>query len=75
MGYIIIPLIFPHPSKRPVRPCRDKGGGVGHTLVQTTARYAHLAADPVKAVAERVTSNTASILGSGQDQDADVVVI
>ena len=38
---------------------------LGHTQVQTTARYAHLAADPVKAAAERVTSNIASILGSG----------
>ena len=29
----------------------------------------------LKAAAERVTSNIASILGSGQDQDADVAVI
>ena len=48
---------------------------LGHTQVQTTARYAHLAADPVKAAAERVTSNIASILGSGQDQDTDAAVI
>ena len=27
-GYIIILLIFPHPSKWPVRPCRERGGGV-----------------------------------------------
>ena len=51
------------------------GKMLGHTQVQTTARYAHLAADPVKAVAERVTSNIASILGSGQDQDTDAAVI
>ncbi len=47
---------------------------LGHTQVQTTARYAHLAADPVKAAAERVTSNIASILGSGQYQDTDAAV-
>ena len=51
------------------------GKMLGHTQVQTTARYAHLAADPVKAAAERVTSNIASILGSGQDQDTDAAVI
>ena len=48
---------------------------LGHTQVQTTARYAHLAADPVKAAAERVTSNIASIVGNGQNQDADAAVI
>ena len=48
---------------------------LGHTQVQTTARYAHLAADPVKAAAERVMSNIASILGSGQDQDTDAAAI
>ena len=49
---------------------------LGHTQVQTTARYAHLAADPVKAAAERVTSNIASVLNSGpaQEPDADAVV-
>ena len=46
----------------------------GHPQVQTTARYAHLASDPVKAAAERVTFNIASILGSGQDQDTDAAV-
>ena len=44
---------------------------LGHTQVQTTARYAHLAADPVKAAAERVTSNIASVLNSGLAQDED----
>ena len=29
---------------------------LGHIQVQTTARYAHLAADPVKAVAEQVSA-------------------
>jgi integrase len=35
---------------------------LGHTQVQTTARYAHLAADPVKAAAERVSANIAALL-------------
>lgn len=39
---------------------------LGHTQVQTTARYAHLAADPVKAAAERVSENLASALASAQ---------
>jgi len=36
---------------------------LGHTQVQTTARYAHLAADPVKAAAEQVSHAIASKLG------------
>jgi len=35
---------------------------LGHTQVQTTARYAHLAADPVKAAAERVATNIAALM-------------
>lgn len=35
---------------------------LGHRQVQTTARYAHLAADPIKAAAERVSENLASAL-------------
>jgi integrase len=35
---------------------------LGHTQVQTTARYAHLVADPVKAAAERVSSNIAALI-------------
>ena len=35
---------------------------LGHTQVQTTARYAHLAADPVRAAAERVSSNIAALI-------------
>jgi integrase len=38
---------------------------LGHTQVQTTARYAHLAADPVKAAAEQVASSIAAILNQG----------
>jgi integrase len=37
---------------------------LGHTQVQTTARYAHLAADPVKEAAEKVASNIAQAIGS-----------
>ena len=37
---------------------------LGHTQVQTTARYAHLAADPVKDAAERVASNLAQAIGA-----------
>ena len=40
---------------------------LGHTQVQTTARYAHLAADPVKAAAERVSSNIAALMGRSAD--------
>ena len=35
---------------------------LGHTQVQTTARYAHLAADPVKVAAEQVASNISALL-------------
>lgn len=35
---------------------------LGHTQVQTTARYAHLAADPVRIAANRVASEIASLL-------------
>ena len=35
---------------------------LGHTQVQTTARYAHLAADPVKAAADQVSLAIASAL-------------
>ncbi|OLP58892.1 integrase [Xaviernesmea oryzae] len=36
---------------------------LGHTQVQTTARYAHLAADPVKAAATRISERLADALG------------
>jgi integrase len=35
---------------------------LGHTQVQTTARYAHLAADPIKAAAGRVSSHIAALI-------------
>ena len=37
-------------------------GKLGHTQVQTTARYAHLAADPVKAAANQVSANIAAFM-------------
>lgn len=36
---------------------------LGHTQVQTTARYAHLANDPVKAAADRIASRIAGLAG------------
>ena len=35
---------------------------LGHTQVQTTARYAHLAADPLEAAADQVASNISALL-------------
>ena len=44
---------------------------LGHTQVQTTARYAHLAADPVKAAAESVASVIAgAVLGEERNKTA-----
>ena len=36
---------------------------LGHTQVQTTARYAHLANDPVKSAANRISSRIAEVTG------------
>jgi integrase len=36
---------------------------LGHAQVQTTARYAHLAADPVKMAADLVAGNIAAAIG------------
>ena len=36
---------------------------LGHSHVQTTARYAHLADDPVKAAADRIASRIAKVAG------------
>ena len=41
---------------------------LGHTQVQTTARYAHLAADPVKNAADQVAGNIAASLNEGRDR-------
>jgi integrase len=44
---------------------------LGHTQVATTARYAHLAADPVKAAADHVSSAIAnSIFRDREDKTA-----
>lgn len=40
------------------------GALLGHTQAQTTARYAHLAADPVRAVSNSVSSRLTSLLNS-----------
>lgn len=34
---------------------------LGHTLVQTSARYAHLTADPVKYAADKITAGLAAL--------------
>ena len=36
---------------------------LGHNKVQTTARYAHLANDPVKSAANRISSRIAEVAG------------
>jgi integrase len=36
---------------------------LGHRQVQTTARYAHLAADPIKQAATRISERLAEALG------------
>ena len=36
---------------------------LGHTQVQTTARYAHLANDPIKSAANRIASRIAEVVG------------
>ena len=36
---------------------------LGHSQVQTTARYAHLADDPVKAAADRIAGRIAEVTG------------
>lgn len=43
---------------------------LGHTQVQTTARYAHLAADPVKQAATKISDRLAlALLGSVGEAD------
>jgi integrase len=45
---------------------------LGHTQVQTTARYAHLAAAPVKLAADRIAGRlAAALLGSGDGEGDD----
>ena len=49
------------------------GALLGHTQPQTTARYAHLAADPVRAVAETVGARMAAAMAP-KSKSADTVV-
>jgi integrase len=43
---------------------------LGHTQVQTTARYAHLAAEPVRAAADQISSGIAEMLGATSSRSA-----
>ena len=45
---------------------------LGHTQVATTARYAHLAADPVKASAEKVSSAIAKSISRHNEEKTTV---
>ncbi len=49
------------------------GALLGHTQPQTTARYAHLAADPVKAVNEAVGARIAAAMASKRKRADNVV--
>jgi len=41
---------------------------LGHTPVQTTARYAHLASDPIKQAATKISDRLASALFGAVDE-------
>jgi hypothetical protein len=41
---------------------------LGHTQIQTTARYAHLASDPMKKAANKISDRLASALLGGLDK-------
>ena len=43
------------------------GKMLGHSQPATTARYAHLASDPVKAAAAAVAGKIAAAMGGGSD--------
>jgi integrase len=47
------------------------GKMLGHIQAQTTARYAHLASDPVKAAAASVAGKIAAAMGSGSSKGED----
>jgi integrase len=49
------------------------GKMLGHSQAATTARYAHLASDPVKAAAAAVAGKIAAAMSAGTDQPATVV--
>jgi len=49
------------------------GKMLGHTQAQTTARYAHLASDPVKAAAATVAGKIAAAMSAGHSNSPDVI--
>jgi integrase len=49
------------------------GALLGHRSTQTTARYAHLTDDPLRAVADRAANGTAAALNAGNAAPAKVV--
>lgn len=49
------------------------GKVLGHRQSQTTERYAHLADDPLQAVANRTAATIAAAMKSGQESGAEVV--
>ena len=51
------------------------GKMLGHTQAQTTARYAHLASDPVKAAATAVAGKIAAAMASGKDGERAAAVV
>jgi integrase len=42
---------------------------LGHSDVKTTARYAHLADDPVKAASSRISNNIAAAMAANPTAD------
>jgi len=49
------------------------GALLGHRSTQTTARYAHLADDPLRAVADRTASRIAAAMKGSQERDGQIV--
>ena len=45
------------------------GALLGHTQAQTTSRYADLAADPLKAAADRIAASIAASMSEGAEAD------
>ncbi len=48
---------------------------LGHSQPQTTARYAHLANDPLRAASEKIGADLAQKLGMNRGKSADVVAL
>ncbi len=46
---------------------------LGHTQIQTTARYAHLASDPMKAAANKISDRLASALYGAREEHASKI--